>query len=446
MGSDPFSTFPTELVSMILGHLDDPRDLYSAIGASKHVEMEISPSSRELILHNIFRNAFGPIVLSDAIVAARLHRILYDSYQKCERRYLFLIQTMQEVKAQRNIKCRMHESSELCHIYPMLEYLITDCSTKFLSSAQQAIQNSSTQDSQIQTSSPSSPVNLSPLELSRLQRAFLRYIALQTPSYKPIHFGGRRSVTETQIASLLEEYEPWEREEIACVHEYIIGRLRDIFEEVEDYFVEDVIDKSLISHYFPYGADEQMELDSQEAEIAFLNEDFDGNDSIFMESDIRYRADVIAHLASAGPQFLQLLFEAENSRRFAMITKNSVPSDASLDGAFNSIQMFPFDDPKDSQNPQELEFEGDEIYTPNLAWHWSYRQWPRRRCFELQNADLRQWGYVFWDKARLDGLGILKEPRPEHSARSLPSSYQLRVHRPSVQKRLWEKYLESKGS
>jgi hypothetical protein len=60
-------------------------------------------------------------------------------------------------------------------------------------------------------------------------------------------------VTVKQAATIFAEFTPWEIEEIACVHQNFISRLQEIFNEVEDYFVETVAstEQPSTSKYLP---------------------------------------------------------------------------------------------------------------------------------------------------------------------------------------------------
>ena len=46
---------------------------------------------------------------------------------------------------------------------------------------------------------------------------------------------------------------------------------------------------------------------------------------------------------------------------------------------------------------------------PNAAWPWSTRNKVEIRYYQPNRAALRKWGYVMWDKDRLDRWSILQE-------------------------------------
>lgn len=48
---------------------------------------------------------------------------------------------------------------------------------------------------------------------------------------------------------------------------------------------------------------------------------------------------------------------------------------------------------------------------PQDAWEWAYAdRAPRVSVYRLDRTELRRWGYVLWDRARLDAISLFKEP------------------------------------
>lgn len=52
-----------------------------------------------------------------------------------------------------------------------------------------------------------------------------------------------------------------------------------------------------------------------------------------------------------------------------------------------------------------MEFIDDEISRPNVAWIEAHNHRMSYSFQEPDFADLRKWGYVMWDKARLKWIG-----------------------------------------
>ena len=58
---------------------------------------------------------------------------------------------------------------------------------------------------------------------------------------------------------------------------------------------------------------------------------------------------------------------------------------------------------------RSLEFSGDQLSEPNLAWLWSHYFQQRSTSDGLRNDFLRSWGYVFWDTVRLRSSSVVNE-------------------------------------
>ncbi len=443
MPSDLFAALSTELIYMILGRLDHPQDLYSVIRASPHV-LGCFGSSKEIILKSVVKNCFSHMVLADAIVAARFlpeNQRSIDAQHDRQQRPAILTRTIREMRATPEPEVTVDESIELCRLYPSLNYFIKDCSENFLATARREA-NFFRKSNDSRTKSLVPPANnerLSPLELARLQRAFVRYLTLQTLLHAPEPEYHNSKVSEEPVAALLGEYAPWEVEEIACVHQYIISLLEDVFEDVENYFVFAVAttERPSTSRYLPEG-NSAADLDSLEAEAAFCDPEV----WMFMDHEKRYHPQTIEHLATFGFQFLRALLEADNTRRTTLINENykahySNMGDALKHPPRQDTAMFRRE--RDGErNFVKLDFEGDEYEKRNLAWLWSNQYRPQYGYSQTCNLDLRAWGYVFWDKGRLDRLGILKEERPPFHCTRYPPHYRKPAIKPSAQKRLRE--------
>ncbi|OJD13978.1 hypothetical protein AJ78_05638 [Emergomyces pasteurianus Ep9510] len=51
---------------------------------------------------------------------------------------------------------------------------------------------------------------------------------------------------------------------------------------------------------------------------------------------------------------------------------------------------------------------------PNLGWEWLHHMNSKYLC-QMHNCYNRKWGYVFWDKKRLTGMGLREEMRREYA-------------------------------
>jgi hypothetical protein len=129
-------------------------------------------------------------------------------------------------------------------------------------------------------------------------------------------------------------YKPWEVEEIACMHQYIMSRIENVLEEVEDHFIYIVssLEEPLKSTFLPLGDDKNADLQYREAKYSFGGSegplyDFEGpcyeiDTCMFMDCLKDSQHTLIAHLANFSFQYLRKLFEADHSERLRLISDN----------------------------------------------------------------------------------------------------------------------------
>jgi hypothetical protein len=85
---------------------------------------------------------------------------------------------------------------------------------------------------------------LSPVEKGRLQRAFYRF-----EIYRKLYCnitetnvrdgGGRDEEDQAEVLSRL--FTAWDCEELTCVYQYLLAKMEDLFDDIEDHFVETVL-------------------------------------------------------------------------------------------------------------------------------------------------------------------------------------------------------------
>jgi hypothetical protein len=454
MESDLFQSLPTELVCMILSHLSTPQDLYSVIRASPSVYRGTFIGSKDVIIRNLAKNAFDPRVLPEALATVRFRQPdespRGDNY---EQRLTTILRSVRG--AARPPIPTIYESIELCRLIPSFSYFVQDCTRRFLKTAQQELggRKDATTVETGRSHKSLRCASLSQLEMARVQRAFLRYNTLRSFMHSPSQcIIALDYFTDIPAGTALAEFTPWEVEEIACVHQYFISRVRDIFNEVEDDFVESVAstEQPSTSKYLPL-KDKNADLQSMEAEIQFFHDDLDDDpgklkkgeeDVMFLDSEKDCQDEVIRHIAALGFPFLRNLCEADNARRNIMITENYWGK-----ATHDHPNLFYYKLPQTGlfrrefqgrERHQKLKFEGDHYHKRNLGWLWANQMQPQNRYYSIYNSDLRSWGYVFWDSDRLEQLGVLKESRPEDYLLPPPPRYTDSGARPSAQRRLRE--------
>ncbi len=470
MGSDRLSSLPPELICKILGQLDSTHDLSSIIRASPSIYTGAFTDSRELVLRHVAENAFKSIALSIALTAVRFLKAntsLKESHTNQKREdhkesFVLLVQLLEKAKTEQQRGPTLAENVALCGLLSSFNAFAQHCGRQFLATAKWELAHKSETvvPQNVSLSQVQGPISLSDTELGRLQRGYLRYITLQSLIH-PIPPDRNGSLSSQDIQSLLANFTPWEVEEIACIHQYTVHWLRRILDEVEDDFVESVITAKGPSRwrFLPNGEDKRASFSSLEAEFPFVvnSEDELGPDGatwqesdstegsstiMFLKSEKGSQPDLIEHLATLPPKCFRTLVESTNPQRRSIINRNYYRRRASLEeamqlGISSERRQYLFQaEHQGRQRREKLRFEGDDLRKRNLAWLWAHPMISYPGYDYTCDTDLRAWGYVFWDKDRLEQMRLLEKPRPSRFFPSLPPYYLKPESRPSAQERL----------
>ena len=117
------------------------------------------------------------------------------------------------------------------------------------------------------------------------------------------------------------------------------------------------------------------------------------------------------HYLTLGLGFFHTLIKAFHEVQMRMLRENSGLSWSWLSSTLEE-EPRDMDNLMDDARPSEttLEFQRDsDKDCPNAAWTWSTGHETKIYYYHPYKEGLRQWGYVMWDKERLDGWAILQE-------------------------------------
>lgn len=98
----------------------------------------------------------------------------------------------------------------------------------------------------------------------------------------------------------------------------------------------------------------------------------------------------------------QMCILRENYYNYSDTTLSSILQEEGLQGA-NFL-----DDTWEAQVSQGFQNDSDRD-GPNAAWVWSTGNKVEMHYYQPDKASLRKWGYVMWDKERLDQWTVLQE-------------------------------------
>ena len=117
------------------------------------------------------------------------------------------------------------------------------------------------------------------------------------------------------------------------------------------------------------------------------------------------------HYLSLGLHLFQTCIKASHEDQLRILGKNSGVLNPSLSKVLEEDGP-EWDNPMYDawRNKAFQGFYGDSDRDgPNAAWTWSPGNKVEIRYYQPDKVGLRKWGYVMWDKERLDHLTILQE-------------------------------------
>ena len=229
--------------------------------------------------------------------------------------------------------------------------------------------------------------NLSTVEHGRIQRVLVRF-----ENFRYLFADEKNVPVDHVVVSqyqhrFMRQLAPDEAEEVACIRDYIVRRLWEAFEDIED----DTLQES--------GSDGQLRRLAQTCQPL---------DWFSRRAKVRYEG-YIEFLMSCGLPFLRRVFEAKGLDRAELVILKSYQRIYYISTACQSRRSYKpshSDFDNGSYNGEgEYGREGLDALSQGLLWANRERvptEWGRP-----QLKGLRDWGYVFWTRDRLEASGIL---------------------------------------
>lgn len=237
-------SLPPELRALILESLASPADLFSLITTSKQY-YDTFLRIPEHILAHVIRNAFGTN-LQHALGAFYASR----QTQETERTREVVESLLDDYHNDRlELPTSLADLSQLSRMFVTIQRLILDYSvrsTELLTGKAHVILLPWSHPS-YQKTLREHPLSLSATEETRLRRAFLRFdmychcfplVGLRRRPNSQLFFRGDQS------ALFLSRLDRWEVEEICCAHQYMYTVAEMAVRDVENDFVDEVLDTS----------------------------------------------------------------------------------------------------------------------------------------------------------------------------------------------------------
>ncbi|KAI0000079.1 hypothetical protein F4779DRAFT_635724 [Xylariaceae sp. FL0662B] len=224
-------------------------------------------------------------------------------------------------------------------------------------------------------------------EICRVERALYRFeiycnlFRESNSKLRPRRFS-RSSVCEEQQQLFFANFSPLEKEQLGCIQEFLVRVVSPAFNDIAEHDIHwglchveyDVkVDSYYIQHVLSLGLEKLYQIAAAET--------YEG----------RYRLLDPPH---ANGDFLHEGLEDANEKNDGIFLGDLTPEEE-----IRHVKQPLFADPDSG---------------PADAWRWAHQEESRSNWVYQENRqDLRQWGYVMWDRSRLDEIGVFQEPWEE---------------------------------
>ncbi|KAI9740239.1 MAG: hypothetical protein M1834_004817 [Cirrosporium novae-zelandiae] len=386
---------PPEIQFQILKQIPNIKSLYALLNASPRY-FQVYRLSKAAILSHIAQNYITSAALPLAVDA------LEQRKQRGPRRDGTAVLASLEDFRQKSPKIPYKFSLEilkaLVQFHEIVEYLISDFAITRLANIENDIRLKTCRSSSKYSSGAAdakSAFVLSQTEHSRLVRAFYRMELYGQIFYTP-ESPQDEIALEEQSKAFLQRLEDWELEEFLCVRSYLIERLTDYVNQVEDDFMQDFLEHG------PHP------IDPGGSQSRWNNDDW----FFSRDSRIYFQDGWLEGCLTRGLSTIKAMLAADTSEnRFDLLGSREPPENV-LSEALRTIPAYhgrPIYEWPETSHP-EVGFHDDaEKY--NYGWLWAMKDLRPPKPFATFSPDriierLRRWGYAIWDHERMKDLEI----------------------------------------
>lgn len=238
--------------------------------------------------------------------------------------------------------------------------------------------------------------DLSSIEKARIARAFYRFEIFRH-LFPPAYHGEWSEIEKLQPGvDLLNQWDPDEIEEIACIKDYVLRRLCTVFDQMEDDLVRG--DPS-----------EPVRIAAQ------ASQDDLGSPNWFGSLGSAEHNSYMENIMSLGLPFIKEILSADWTRRAKLVFSASKRAGGFLSDTMDhfNIKAAIEDEDPESRRFSPVHFHKsyhDTLDQPSLGWHWILLDYKTVSPGRSQTQGPRDWGYIFWDKRRMLAAGVLRKP------------------------------------
>ena len=344
---------------------------------------QVYKTCREVVLSHVAWNHITPAVVPIALKALEQRKHRGSTSQRT-------------LKDPREIPLATWES--LLRFHQIVDSLISN----FTSSRLVALENSMHPHKQtvLPRESPGRNLNLSQLEYGRLARAFYH---LELYSYLK---GYSKMDMLMESWTFMQSLRDWELEELLCVRSYMMERLIDYLNKFEEDFMKAYLkDKPCII----WPSQDTQWLNERSSNWRYILFVDNNKPDQWIENSINKPNQWIESRLARGLKSLSALFSADKLpdkfKALGYIDPNyHWISYALANAGSHSKKKVTAKIERPSENGYY-----NNIEQPNEAWFWAIESKIRKKalCTGCDTNDFQRWGYVIWDHARLERLGII---------------------------------------
>lgn len=370
---------PVELQCRILTSIPNMKTLRALLSASPRL-FQVYKTRRELVLSHVAWNNITPAVVPIAL----------DALEQRKNR-----KSTSHITRREPLQIPLETWESLIRFHRIVDSLVSN----FASGRLVALENS--------MDPPAKNLSLSQLEYSRLARAFYH---LEIYSYiEGFSKMGMLSESWTFMQSLRE----WEVEELLCVRSYMMESLIDYLNKFEEDFMKVYLkDKPLIiwpsretrrlggSRFICRPSEDSPRLNKPTLNwrcCLFVDDNFPAEwiesclarglkylSAVIFAETLPDKFNALDHVDQYYHWISYALSNAERKSKKKVAAKIERPSE---NGFHNNTEQ------------------------PNEAWFWASesKTYHGNLCNGYDTNDFQRWGYVIWDHARLERLGILQK-------------------------------------
>ncbi|KJK79987.1 hypothetical protein H634G_04226 [Metarhizium anisopliae BRIP 53293] len=250
------------------------------------------------------------------------------------------------------------------------------------------------------------------LERCRIERAFYRF-ELYCNLFRMLpEIGAELPIRVEQNKLFFACFAPWENEQLGCIHDFLVRAVSPAFNDIAE-------------HDIAWGA-------------------------FRVEYDDRIDSPFIQHILSRGLKKLYSIILAETylerhqllyDRGFPSITDNFLYEGLQSANEHNDHVSLDGWSPENEALLTRRSFVADPDSGPRDAWQWAHREeaWTNW-VYQEDRDNIRRWGYVMWDRCRLDSVGILQVPWEDtRSSTELQLEEQEAARQRAYMENSWEK-------